>query len=147
MGAKKLSPEFLARVGKTAPTVTRAKNGRLTTSRSEFGKEIATALVNDPQYRKGVLERLRAGVAGPLEVHLWRLAFGDPQKDDSERAAEIAKFDKIRDELRDYMSKNRDQARVLDAVVTRAPRLLPLPTMRRPEPEPEKPDEGDAQPA
>ena len=131
---RKLSPEFRANVGIAHPGQMRGHRGP-NGSKAEVGRLLAMELLQDPTYRRELKKRLIAGVAGPVEVYLWRKAFGDPDKDDSERAAEAAKFEQIRTELRQFMLENKDRARTLNAIVTRAPRLLPLPRLA-PQPEP-----------
>ena len=43
------------------------------------GRELAQAIVNDPEYRARLLERLRAGDAPPaVECMAWAYAFGKP---------------------------------------------------------------------
>lgn len=132
MAKKRLSAAFVENIGKGRdPSVFNGPDGRLTSKKSEFGKALASSLLNDPEYQQTLQERLRTGTAGPIEVYLWRKAFGDPEKDDSLRAAEEERFKKIREELRMYMENHHEKARVLDAVVTGAPRLLPLPRLPR----------------
>src|SRR5262245_61135725 len=43
------------------------------------GRLIAKKLVDDPEYRKALRERLRTGDAGGIETHLWCLAYGKPK--------------------------------------------------------------------
>lgn len=43
-------------------------------------REVARKLVGDPQYRKSLLDRLRKGNAGSLEVTLWHYAYGKPKE-------------------------------------------------------------------
>ena len=40
--------------------------------------EIATRLIEDPEYLHRLRERLLAGTAGAVEVMLWHYAFGKP---------------------------------------------------------------------
>lgn len=144
----KLSKEFVDRVGKTAPGVTRAPSGQLTTSKSERGRALAVELLEDPEYRKSLRERLIAGVAGPIEIHLWRMGYGEPPKDDSGKAAEEERFRAMREQLQRYLKENAAEARKLNAVVTRAPRVLELPRPRlEPEPIDVEPVENDGRPA
>jgi hypothetical protein len=44
-------------------------------------KEAARLLVDDPEYRKTLKERLLAGTAGPgVETMLWHYAYGKPKE-------------------------------------------------------------------
>jgi hypothetical protein len=119
--------DFYAQVGQPPKGVVRAKDGKLTSSRSERGRKLAMDLLEDPEYRKTLRERLMTGTAGPIEVHLWRMAYGEPQKDDSGKAAEEARFAAMREQLGRFLREKADEARTLNAVVTRAPRVLELP--------------------
>lgn len=144
---KKLSPKFLENFGKIPG---RDKEGRLHTSKSERGRALAVELLEDPEYRDSLRKRLIAGVAGPIEIHLWRMGYGEPPKDDSSKAAEEERFRAMREQLQRYLKENAAEARKLNAVVTRAPRVLELPRPRL-EPEPEPIDVeavgGDGRPA
>ena len=132
---KTLSTAFLAQMGKAPRGVTRAKDGKLTSSRSEKGRSFAEAFVNDPKYRAALRERLLAGVAGPVEVQLLRMAFGDPPKSDIEKDHDQERFRTMRGDVLRFLQEQPDEARVLNAVVTRAPRLsLSAPPEADPEP-------------
>jgi hypothetical protein len=41
-------------------------------------REMATRLIDDPEYLHRLRERLRAGTAGAVEIMLWHYAFGRP---------------------------------------------------------------------
>jgi len=42
-------------------------------------RELARKFATDPIYQKRLLERLRAGEAGPMEVTIWSYAYGKPK--------------------------------------------------------------------
>src|SRR5262249_51861287 len=44
-------------------------------------QELAGPLLDDEQYQANLLERLRAGTAGPMEPLLWRYRFGAPPRE------------------------------------------------------------------
>lgn len=41
-------------------------------------REVATRLVDDPEYLQRLRERLLAGTAGAVEIMLWHYAYGKP---------------------------------------------------------------------
>lgn len=90
-------------------------------------RSIARRLVEDPKYQDELLSRLRAGVAGNVEIWLWRYAYGDPQKNDEAMKQELERFERMRDQVKEFLLKAPERAHVLDAAIQRAPRLLPLP--------------------
>lgn len=90
-------------------------------------RSIARRLIEDPKYQDELLSRLRAGVAGNVEIWLWRYAYGDPQKNDDAMKAELERFERMRDQVKDFLQKAPERASILDAAIQRAPRLLPLP--------------------
>jgi hypothetical protein len=45
---------------------------------SKDARELAQKLINDPEYLAGLMERLVEGRLGPLEIELWRYAYGPP---------------------------------------------------------------------
>jgi hypothetical protein len=92
-------------------------------------RSIAKRLVEDPKYQAELLKRMQAGVAGNIEIWMWRYAYGDPQKNDEQVKKELERFERMREQVRDFLAKAPDRANVLDAAIQRAPRLLPIPTM------------------
>lgn len=123
--AHPLPPEFVARIGKGQPK--RKASGKFTSSRSEKGERIAVKLVNDPEYRAALAVRLKQGVAGPIEVHLWRLAYGDPPKNDSIRDDEMKRFEDMRAQLFAFLQNSPLEARALSVAVSRRPHPIALP--------------------
>jgi hypothetical protein len=43
-------------------------------------RDIARRLVEDKDYQENLQKRLQEGTAGPMEIWLWRWAYGDPKK-------------------------------------------------------------------
>jgi hypothetical protein len=43
-------------------------------------RELARRLVEDPEYQESVQQRLKDGLAGPLEPLLWHYAYGKPKE-------------------------------------------------------------------
>ncbi len=48
-------------------------------TRTKEARELARKFATDPIYQKRLLERLRAGEAGPMEATVWHYAFGKPR--------------------------------------------------------------------
>ena len=109
--------------------------GRDSQSPAPGAREIARKLVEDPKYLRGLKKRLIAGIAGPVEVWIWRYAYGEPEKNEAERQRELERFERMREQLRHFLEKAPERAAVLDASVQRAPRLLPLPQHHVPQAE------------
>lgn len=127
-GEPATSPGFLQQVGKLGEGVTPSPKG-MTSSRVETGRAIIAGIIHDAEYLEKVKIRVREGLAPQLEVYFWKYLHGDPPKDMSAQDEERAKYEKIRAELHEYMQNHKEEARVLSAVVTRAPRLLPPPRL------------------
>jgi hypothetical protein len=143
----------VAQIGKGQPK--RKASGKFTSSRSEKGEKIAKRLVNDPDYRVALALRLKQGVAGPIEVHLWRLAYGEPPKNDSIRDEEMKRFQDMREHLFTFLQDSPLEARALSVAVSRRPHPLALPAsvvpaqavaVPEPAPEPEEPPEPNRWP-
>jgi hypothetical protein len=63
-------------------------------------RDLARGLL-DQGYYDNLKVRLAAGLCAPrLEVAIWKYAFGDPKTDVNERAHEIARFEAIRETVR-----------------------------------------------
>jgi hypothetical protein len=107
----------------------RTSVGRFASSRLRKGETIARKILNDREYRENLLARMRAGVAGPVEVHLWRLGFGDPPKNENEREDETRRFARIREELLAFLREAPEEARALSVAVTRRPLPFPRPAL------------------
>ena len=59
-------------------------NGRAKGARTHLTADvraIARSLLDDPDYRAALHERLKAGTAGTMEVTLWAYAYGRPALD------------------------------------------------------------------
>jgi len=130
------NPDFVAQQGNPLG-VTRGADGKLTSSRSEAGRKVALRLLERPAYVRSLYRRLLQGVAGTMEVHLHRMAYGDPPKADTERDQDQERFLAMREAVLAFLKDSPEQAKALNAVVTRAPRLLSLP------PRPAQPDDSD----
>lgn len=98
-------------------------------SKRSTARDVALRLVEDQKYQKNLLRRLRDGIAGPIEIWLWRYAFGDPAKSDEESKLQHERYEKMRAEVLEFLKSAPERARVLEAAVTKAPRLLPLPAL------------------
>jgi len=118
------NPDFIAQQAKPKA---RGEDGKLTSSRSEAGRKVALRLLEDPEYVASLRLRLIAGVAGAMEVHLHRMAYGEPPKADLEKDRDQERFLAQRDAVLTFLREAPEQARALSAVVTRAPRVLALP--------------------
>ena len=57
-------------------------------------RELARKFATDPIYQKRLLERLRAGEAGPMEVTVWHYAYGKPR----DTVAHTVNLSKLSDE-------------------------------------------------
>ncbi len=127
------NPEFLAQVGNTAQLpgkeVTRRPDGRFETPRSEMGRAHALDILNDEQYRAKLKERMVAGEGGAIEVWIWRIGYGDPQKDEAESERQKAQFEAVRAEVREFLRRNPHAANVIDAQVQGATTVLPRPRL------------------
>lgn len=96
-------------------------------------RSIAQRLLSGKKYQENLQKRLEEGVAGPIEIWLYRYAYGDPEKNTAERERERERFEKMRAQVLDFLKRAPERAHIMDANVQRAPRLLALPS--RPEPE------------
>ena len=63
-------------------------------TRTKEVRKLAQKLATDKIYQKRLLERLRAGEAGPMEPTLWHYAFGKPK----ESVAHTFNLSKLSDE-------------------------------------------------
>lgn len=132
MPKKPTSKQALAQVGKLeSPLTERNPKGQFDTSRAQMGRAHALDILNDPQYRENLKKRMVAGEGGAIEVWIWRIGYGEPQKDEGEAEAQRARFEAARAEVRAFLLKNPAQAHVLDAAVQGATRLLPRPQLVR----------------
>jgi len=68
-------------------------------TRTKEGRELARKFATDPVYQQRLLQRLRAGKAGALEVTIWHYAYGKP-KDEIEFKGSLAAL--TDDELNTY---------------------------------------------
>jgi hypothetical protein len=79
-------------------------------------REAARRLIEDPQYVEALKERLRLGLAGPMEPMLWRYAHGDPKihhrrpLDDGD----LKRFASMRSAVRALIRENPARAEELD---------------------------------
>lgn len=127
------------------PEVPRTPDGQFGTLARRQGRALAQAILFDPKieenlklepdsYLANLIVRLKAGEAGQMELLIWRYALGEPQKssdDEERRQAQVR--DRARERLRGVLVDEPARARVLDAKVMGATRLLPMPgTPRRP---------------
>jgi hypothetical protein len=96
-------------------------------NRRSPARDIARSLVDDPVYLKKLRKRLYDGIAGPVEIWLWRYAFGDPGKNEEEARRQAELYEKMRADMRAFLKDAPERAKLLELAVTRAPRLLPLP--------------------
>lgn len=92
-------------------------------------RSIARRLVENPRYQRELLKRLVAGVAGPIEVWLWRYAWGDPEKNEQEQERMRERYEQMRTQLLEFLKAAPERAAQLDAAVQGAKRLLPLPKL------------------
>lgn len=125
--------EFLAQQGRLGPGVRNGRGGRFTSSRSEKGRKFAQKVLfgkpsaKDPEYLTNLRSRINSGFASAQEIHLLRLLFGDPPKADAGRDNDQERFSQIRANILRFLQESPEEARVLNAKVTRAPRMLALP--------------------
>jgi hypothetical protein len=104
-----------------------AKGIESTASKRSTARDLARTLVEDEDYQKKLLKRLKDGIAGPIEIWLWRYAYGDPAKSDEEAARQTERYEKMRAEVLEFLKAAPERAAVLEAAVIRAPKALPLP--------------------
>lgn len=90
-------------------------------------RDIARSLIDDPVYLKKLRKRLYDGEAGPVEIWLWRYAFGEPGKNEDEARRQQEMYEKMRADMRAFLRDAPERAKLLELAVTRAPRSLPLP--------------------
>lgn len=122
---------FLERAGvgnpDSLPANQRNQHGRFDTPRAQMGRAHALSILNDPDYQRNLLERMIAGEAGAIEVWIWRLGYGEPRKDETEDELARERFAAMRAEVREFLRSHPEQARVIDAKVQGAVRMLPAP--------------------
>lgn len=125
------NPEFLAKAGDAShlPARKRGKAGRFDTPRAQMGREHALDILTDPLYRENLKKRMVMGEGGAIEVWLWRIGYGEPQKDETENELQRAKFEAMRAAVRDYLQAHPDQANIIDAQVQGARRVMPRPIL------------------
>ncbi len=127
------NPEFLAKVGDTSQLpgkdVPRRADGRFETSRAQMGREHALDILNDPDYRTNLKARMKAGEGGAIEVWIWRIGYGEPQKDEADAERQKAQFEAVRAEVREFLRRNPHAANVIDAQVQGATTVLPRPRL------------------
>lgn len=108
-------------------TKNRTADGKFGTERQREAKRVAARLLDDETYQENLLERLRAGEAGNIEVLLWRYRFGDPPKAENEEAKHMLKrIEESRQKLIAFMRDHPEAARVMDAKVVKR-KALPFP--------------------
>lgn len=131
MPKKEKSKAFLEKVGDTShlPEVPRDAAGRFDTPRAQAGRTHALDILNDPVYRENLKKRMQMGEGGAIEVWIWRIGYGDPQKDETESELQRAKFESMRQAVRDYLASHPEQANVIDAQVQGAKRVMPRPLL------------------
>lgn len=117
----------------------RGAGGRFDTPRAQMGRTHALDILCDPKYRRNLKKRMIAGEGGAIEVWMWRIGYGDPQKDETENELQKAKFDAMRAALHKYLTEHPEQANILDSHLQGAPRVLPRPMLLPP-----KTDDGAA---
>lgn len=105
------------------------EKGQFDTPRSKMGREHALSILNDDQYRENLLKRMRAGEAGAVEVWVWRIGYGEPQKDDTDEAAMRARMAAVRETVLGLLRDHPEKAHALSAVVEGASRILPRPIL------------------
>lgn len=125
-----------------AENVPRDAKGKFDTPRAQMGREHALSILNDPTYRENLLKRMVAGEGGAIEVWIWRIGYGEPQKDDTDNEMERARFEAIRAGVKEFLKTHPQQAHVIDAAVMGATRVLPRPMLPPP-----REDDGDGRPA
>ena len=76
----------------------------------------ARRLVEDVEYQKNLLIRLRSGIAGPVEPVLWKYAYGDP-KIHHKVQSEEQRFKKLRDAMKALRANDPEAAKLLDMQV------------------------------
>lgn len=101
------------------------ERGRITTSRSEIGRQHALDILSDPMYRAGLKARMVAGEGGAIEVWLWRIGYGDPPKPREDSGDDEARWIRARERLRAFMKENTEDARAMAELVARGMPLLP----------------------
>ncbi len=127
------NPDFIAKVGDASllpgKDVPRGVAGRFDTPRAQMGREHALDILNDPDYRANLKTRMVAGEGGAIEVWIWRIGYGDPQKDEAEAERQKAHFEAVRAEVREFLRSHPHAANVIDAQVQGATKLLPRPRL------------------
>ncbi len=107
--------------------VDRDSKGKFNTSRAEMGREHALEILNDPDYRKNLATRMKAGEGGAIEVWIWRIGYGDPPRPKEDLGEDEARFVRMRERLRAFMKENPEEARVMASMLARQPAAPRLP--------------------
>lgn len=97
----------------------RDAKGRIETSRAEMGRTRALAILENPTYQASLLARMIAGTAGPVEVWIHRIGYGDPPRPKDDTSDDEARFDRLRAKLRAFMKENPQEARTLGNMMAR----------------------------
>jgi hypothetical protein len=85
-------------------------------------RQVASKLLDDPLYLLNLRRRLRKGIAGAIEIWLWRWKLGDPPR--AEQATEDVdrkRFDLVRAEVRALISRPQEHAALEDRVLGELP--------------------------
>jgi hypothetical protein len=121
------TPASRKRAEMKAKKAARAAAGDDTDQGTKSGRSLAKILALDSRYQKNLLKRMRQGIAGPVEIWVWRYAFGEPEKNVEEAKRQTEAYEKMRADVRNFLETAPERSKILEAAVTRAPRLLPLP--------------------
>jgi hypothetical protein len=93
--------------------------GKFTSTRSERGRKHALEILEDPKYREKLMERMRLGDAGPIEVWIWRIGYGDPPRARDDDDGDAERFERMRVRLREFMKRHPDEARELRRAIAK----------------------------
>lgn len=107
--------------------VERDGKGRFESSRAERGRQHALEILEDPTYKESLKKRMIAGEAGPIEVWVWRIGYGDPPRAREDDSDDQERFDRLRKRLRAFMKESPEEARTLAGIIAKQRQLPEVP--------------------
>lgn len=114
----------------------RDERGKITTPRSEIGRQHALSILENPDYRKALEARMIAGTAGPVEVWIWRIGYGDPPRQREDDGGDAERFKRLQEAVRELLRDNPEASRAIAKRVAQGVldvKALPLPVEVAPE--------------
>lgn len=97
----------------------RDEKGKITTTRSEMGRQHALDILLDPGYQNQLKQRMIAGEGGAIEVWLWRIGYGDPPKQREDDGEERARFERRREAMQIFMRDHPEEAALFAKLIAK----------------------------